>query len=99
MDERQQKRELRRKLAILLSRDDNWHSKPDSELYRQITELGQKLSGETAVRSKEQLRRNAIIDKEQFLKLREEGIPYTKIAELLNVTDKRLLKWRRENGL
>lgn len=99
MDERQQKRKLRRELSILLAKDEDWHKNPDSDLYKQITELGKKLSS-TEVNIKEQrLLRNGPIDKEQFLKLREKGVSYNEIAEILNVTNKRLLKWRRDNGL
>lgn len=99
MDERQEKKKLRRELSALLATDDDWHKNPDSELYKQITELGKKLSS-TEIKKKEQiLLRNGPIDKEQFLKLREKGTSYKQIAEILNVSYKRLVQWRRDNGL
>jgi len=99
MDKRQQKRKWQRELAALLAQDDDWHKNPDSELYKQITELGEKLSSTEVKTKEERLRKNVPINKEQFLKLREEGKSYSEIAEHFQATDKRIREWRRENGL
>lgn len=93
MASKEEKKKLRKELSALLDQDPDWHKKPETNLYKKITDLGQKLSDSVPTRIKKE------INKEQFLALREKGTSYSEIAWILGVPDKELKKWRVENQL
>lgn len=88
-----QQKKLRRELYALLAEDHEWHRKPDTELYKRITNIGQQL----VLYSEDCAKRT--INKEEYLRLRKEGYTIRQIASVLHVGLDKLTEWRKKNQI
>ncbi|MFD1902565.1 hypothetical protein [Enterococcus termitis] len=83
---------LRLEMLALMTIDPKWHEKPETELYKQITTIGQQLikySPDYAKRT---------INEEEYHRLRSQGVPIKQIASHLNISSTTLHSWRKEKG-
>lgn len=92
VSKKEENRKLRMKLYYLLSLDDKWFLKPDTELYNQICELGEQLNDEKYI-----WRKNTI-EKEMYVSLVKQGLSYVEIAKRFKVSVRTLFVWRKENN-
>ena len=92
LSRKEEQRLLRIKLYQLLSLDDKWFSKPDTELYNQICEIGEKLNDEKYIWKKEN------IEKDTYLSFIEQGLSYVEIAKRFKISVRTLFLWRKENN-
>lgn len=92
LSRKEEQRVLRIKLYQLLSLDDKWFLKPDTELYNQICEIGEQLNDEKYIWRKEN------IEKDTYLSLIEQGLTYVEIAKRFKISVRTLFLWRKENN-
>ncbi|MDA9472044.1 hypothetical protein C240_2236 [Enterococcus sp. 5H] len=80
-------------MYALMATDDKWYTKEQSETYKRITELGQKLIQHSKDNSKR------VFEKERFLALQRQGLTMQEIEIELDVGRSKLYDWRKEHGL
>ena len=91
LSRKEEQRILRIKLYELLSQDDKWFLKPDTDLYNQICGIGEQLNDKKYMWSKEN------IEKETYLSFIEQGLSYVEIAKRFKISVRTLFLWRKEN--
>lgn len=89
---KQEKEHRWNKLLFLLNEDPVWYLKPNTELYKEITELGKEIfKKETQIGIDK-------IDEEKYFTLKQYGYRMEQIAQAFHVSKNTLYRWRKENG-
>lgn len=92
LSRKEEKKIARMWLYQLLSLDDKWFLRPDTELYNQICAIGEQLNDEKYIWRKEN------IEKEMYFLFIEQGLSYVDIAKRFKVSVRTLFLWRKENN-